>query len=198
MMRTSLCALLLAFTAGCMHLGYAVFGVGSTESPRWNGVPAEKVWVTLQEAVSDYYDIRLADDEEKYLETEWSEHLGPMYKSGRRYRARVRLKREPETGAPYLEVTVDRQINTNMSHPLSKEEADWQTDWDAEGRDLSREKRIVWLVNFRLKKIAPSKKVLKNEPSEYSRDPEKKAREDLWGKEKEKDKEEKDRKDLWK
>lgn len=187
MTRFLLLALALAWVpaAGCAQLGYQLFGVGHTRSNPYRGSDQDRIWTLLQEAVNDYYDIRLADDEDRYLETEWKEQLGPMYKTGRRFRVRAWVRADDETGTPFLEVTVDRQINDNMDRPLSKSEADWETDWDAGGRDVARENRIVWLVNFRLKQIEPSKEALENRPSEYSRDPEEKAREDLWGKKKE-------------
>jgi len=176
--------ILFAGVTGCLHLGTAIFGMGSTESRRWPQIEPERVWEVLQEAVSDFYDIHKALDDEMYLETEWNEQLGPMYKTGRRMRARVWVRIDENARAPFIEVTVDRQVNTNMSRPLSKSEADWVTDWDVDGRDISRENRLIWLVNFRLRKIKPSREIIENEPSEYSRDPKEKAEEDLWGKEK--------------
>ncbi|GEM_PF-3527091 len=166
---------------GCLPSCFEIFGKGSTESHPYPGMPPEEVWEALQRAVNDYYDIRLADDEEMYLESEWNEHLAPMYKSGRRLRVRAWVRVHEETGLPYLEVTVDREINTNMERPLESSEADWETDWDVDGRDEAREHRIIWLVNLRLKEIAPSKKILEQRPSEYSMTPEEKRNRNLWG-----------------
>jgi hypothetical protein len=203
-MRKFLCtSVLLLAGFGCANLGYQLFGVGSQESPRWPGLDTHRLWETLQEAVNDYYDIRLADDEEMYLETEWKESLGPMYKSGKRFRVRAWVRMDEEVPGPYVEITVDREINTNLERPLSEAEADWSRDWDQGGRDPSREKRILWLIGIKLKKtMRPSKKVLDNKPSKYREDPVEKAEEDLWGKgEGEKGRREKGpggKKDLWK
>jgi hypothetical protein len=173
-----------------------LFGKGTSESKRWAGLPKDQLWDVLHEAVNDYYDIRLADDEEMYIESEWDEHLAPMYKSGKRFRVQAWVKWDEEHKASYLEVMVDREINENMDRPLSKSDADWATDWDNDGRDVSREKQLIWLVNFRLKKeIKPSREILANKPSKYREDPDQKRREALWGKGGGKGK--KPRDDLW-
>lgn len=180
--------LLLAFVAasalstGCLQLGITLFGAGCAESPRYRSVSRDEVWHALQRVVNDFYDIRLADDDEYYLESEWSEHLGPMYRMGRRLRVRAYVKEDEELGGlPYFEVTVDRQVNTNMERPLSSVEADWETDWDVDGRDQSREHRLIMHVNMLLKEIKPSREILENKPSEYSLTPEAKQRRELWG-----------------
>jgi hypothetical protein len=192
--------ILLLLCTGCKQWGLELFGKGESESKRWAGLPKDELWGVLQEAVNDYYDIRLADDEALYLLSEWKEFRAPMYKSGKRFRVKAWVKWDEEHKASYLEVQVEREINENMDRPLSKAEADWVTDWDNDGRDVSREKQLIWLVNFRLKKeIKPSAEVLARAPSIYRQDPDKRRREELWRKEggKGKGREKPPRKDLW-
>jgi hypothetical protein len=160
-----------------MDLGYLLFGVGSTPSRPYPGRTVEDVWDALQDVVNETYDIKRADDEDKVLETEWSEHLAPMYKLGRRYRVRAWVKTHEETGVPFLEVTVEREINTNIDRPLIASEADWAFD----DRDESRERNIIMLVNLKFNEIKPSEQALHPKASSYRKDPAEKRKEDLWG-----------------
>lgn len=172
---------LLASATGCMEMGYYLFGVGSTESRRMPKKTPSEIWNALQETVNEYFDIRLADDEEKYLETEWNEHLGPMYKMGRRLRVRAWVKMDEDQLAPFIEICVDREVNTNFEKPLSKSEADWEPDFSVDGRDQSREILLLQMVRMRLYKITPSDEVLSPKPSPYRQDPESKQSDELWG-----------------
>ncbi|MHC4780116.1 MAG: hypothetical protein ACYTFG_16215 [Planctomycetota bacterium] len=202
MRKFLLLGMILVVSNGCVALGYALFGRGSSESQRWRGRSQEEIWDVLQEAVNDYYDIKLAHDDDKYLESEWNQHLGPMYKSGKRFRVLAYVHWDEEFLAPYIEITVEKEINTNIDHPLKASDADWEPDYDTDGRDVSREKRIIWLVNLRLKDIKPSKRILENRPSKYSQDPGEKRREDLWGRKKKGEETEKEKpkkeKNIWK
>ncbi|MHC4598231.1 MAG: hypothetical protein ACYS47_04425 [Planctomycetota bacterium] len=200
MRKMILLGLCLVFFNGCAALGFALFGRGASESRRWRGRKPEEIWEVLQEAVNDYYDIKIAHDEDQYLETEWDEHPGPMYKSGKRYRVLAKVLWDDKFFAPYIEVTVEKEINTNMDRPLSLADADWEIDYDNDGRDVSRERRIIWMVNLKLKDIKPSREILENRPSKYREDPAEKRKRELWGRGKEDEGEKKKPPDddLWK
>jgi hypothetical protein len=170
-------AAVLPFLVGCTDLAVVLFGVGSSESRPYPGRTAGEVWDALQDAVNETYNIKRADDEDLHLITEWSEHLAPMYKLGRRYQVEAWVRSHEETGAPYIEIAVVRELNTNMDRPLIASEADWEYD----ARDELRERNIIQLVNLKFHEIKPSKEALEAKPSSYRRDPAEKAREDLWG-----------------
>jgi len=189
MARRTAWTLFLAFLpglCGCTDLGILLFGVGSTPSRPYPGRTVEQVWEVLQDSVNETYDIKRADDKEKYIETDWNEHLAPMYKLGRRYRVRAWVKTSEETGVPFIEVSVEREINSNIDRPLISTEADWEFD----DRDEARERNLIWTVNLKFQEIAPSEEALHPKPSKYRRDPEEKRRDELWGNGEKKDGEE--------
>jgi len=133
-----------------------------------------KLWEHLQEAVNEEFDIRLADDEKMEIETEWNEHLGPMFKMGRRFMAEARVVQEERQ--LYFEVIVRRERNANLARPLDRRE----TDWESDGHDMAREKKILWLVTMRLVKFNPSTRSLNPEKSRYLTSEKKKQEKALW------------------
>jgi hypothetical protein len=108
------------------------------------------------------------------IETEWNEHLGPMFKMGRRFMAEARVVQEERQ--LYFEVIVRRERNANLARPLDRRE----TDWESDGHDKAREKKILWLVTMRLVKFNPSTRSLNPEKSRYLTSEKKKQEKALW------------------
>jgi hypothetical protein len=172
--------LLLSLSAGgcgVFDLIGSLFPEGALRSPdysRIRGITPRAVWEHLQEAVNEEFDIRLADDENLELESDWNEHLGPMYRMGRRYQIAARVVTD-ELGLG-VEITCRREVNTNIRKPLDSRDADWSGD----GRDPSRERKILWLMNMRLRKFGPSDRILSPGKSDYLTSEEERQEEKLW------------------
>ncbi len=146
----------------------------SRDFSRIKGITNRKIWENLQEAVNEEYNIKLANDEEMRLETEWNEHLGPMFKTGRRYMVCAKVLNEE--GELFVETTVRREINANVLKPLDRRDAEWEDD----GRDESREQKIIWLLTMRLVKFGPSDRSLNPDKSDYLTSEENKQEDKLW------------------
>ncbi len=174
--RFSFIVLLTASVSGC-GIFDGIFPEGSSRSRNFRNVPEmspRKLWEHLQEAVNEEYNIKVADDEQMKLETEWSEHLGPMFKTGRRYMVVAAVLQQE--GELFIEVTVRRELNANQLKPLDRRDAEWEDD----GRDESRENKILWLVTMKLVKFTASDRSLNPEKSSYLTSEENKQENKLW------------------
>lgn len=167
---------LLPLTSGCAMLD--IFGwvpEGSTESAVYAKIDRPRLWEEVKEVVNKHWRLKEIDEEDLYIQTEWDEHLGPMYKSGLRRQCNVWVH-QTERG-PYLEVQVLKEINTNIKKPLDSYAADWEPD----GRDNPQEQRIIVEVELSLGLFKESATAGKKKPSPYLTEEDEKAkRRRLW------------------
>jgi hypothetical protein len=151
-------ALLLTALIACGALGAGCelfhFGDGTMESPRFRELidPARpkdarsRLWQDVKEVVNRHWRLKVIDEHEYYVQTEWEEHLGPMYKSGFRRQLNAWVHDDPKAG-PWFEVQVLTEVNINIKQPLSHSTADWEDN----GRDNRREKAVIYEVETRIR-----------------------------------------------
>lgn len=147
-MRGILLASVLAATSGpgCLLVPLidSMIPLGTTDSREYRKITRDELWDIVKDAVARDFRPKEFDERNFTLSTEWDEHLGPMYKSGRRRRAHVWVY-DGEAG-PYLSVQVEREVNINIKHTLDP----FAAEWEAEGRDELSERRIIYLVEAKL------------------------------------------------
>jgi hypothetical protein len=180
-------ALLLVLAAGA-----AGCAAGYDTHRAYPGHTLDAVWVRFVAVVQEEYDIDDLDEERRELRSRWNAHLGPMHKSGKRYRVRGEVREEEALGGPVILVAVDREINTNLDRPLSRASARWASD----GFDRNRAEKILQRVRFHLDPIRRSNGASRPEPSPYRKPPNQKDKEKIWGKDA--PKESGDESDPWK
>ncbi len=105
---------LLPLTGGCGIDLFDWVPEGSLESAVYTKIDQPRLWEEVKEVVNKHWRLKEIDEEELYMETEWDEHLGPMYKAGLRRQCKVWVH-NTERG-PYLEVQVLKEINNNIKN----------------------------------------------------------------------------------
>ena len=138
--------LLASSASGCLLIPLidSMVPLGTTDSRVYRKITREELWDIVKDSVARDFRPKEFDERNLSLSTEWDEHLGPMYKSGRRRRAHVWVYEGD--GGPYLSVQVEREVNANIKHTLDP----FAAEWEAEGRDELSERRIIYLVEAKL------------------------------------------------
>ncbi|MHC5020766.1 MAG: hypothetical protein ACYTGX_11770 [Planctomycetota bacterium] len=168
-----LLALLLAMLpclGGCAIDLFDWWPEGSTESAEYSKIDKPRLWEEVKEVVNKHWRMKEIDEEDLFIESEWDEHLGPMYKSGLRRQCNVWVH-DGERG-PFLEVQVLKEINTNIKRPLDSYAATWEPD----GRDIAQEQRIIVEVELSLGLFKESDSAGKKKPSPYLKEEDEAAR----------------------
>lgn len=148
--------------AGCAIDLFDWMPEGSTESQVYAKIDQPRLWEEVKEVVNKHWRMKEIDETDLYIQSEWDEHLGPMYKSGLRRQANVWVHADDQ-GRPYLEVQVLKEINTNIKRPLDS----YAAEWDADGRDTAQEQRIIVEVELSLGLFKESDTAGKKKPSPY-------------------------------
>jgi len=165
-----LCLALLPFTAGCAFDLFDWMPEGATESATYSKIDAPRLWEETKEVINKHWRLKEINEEDLYIQTEWDEHLAPMFKGGNRFQCNAWIH-QTDNG-PYLEVQVLKEINTNIKKPLDSYAADWEPD----GRNIPQEQRIIVEVELALGLFKESDSAGKRKPSPYLTEEDEKAR----------------------
>jgi hypothetical protein len=139
--------LLLPLAAGCaMFPGWGPSG--SSKGRPHKDVEIAKAWVAIKESFGVDWRAEYVGDVEYQIESAWDEQMAPMYRKGRRRRCTAWLYRN-SSGHPYVEVQILREVNTDREKPMMSSFASWEAD----GRDVEMERRLIRAVDLRLGRV---------------------------------------------
>jgi len=142
-----------------------------------------RLWQEVKEVINRHWKLKVIDEQDYYVQTEWEEHLGPMYQSG--FRRQLNAWVYDSDDGPWFEVQVLTEINSNIKQPLNSAAADWEDH----GRDNRREKAIIYEVETRVRPPKPSggdgkdpdAEKFKDRPIEGDGESDAERRKRLWG-----------------
>lgn len=147
-------------------------GPGCSLFPNWGPMGASvgrpyrdadevTIWAAAKDAFGIDWRTLAVDDAGYTLESEWDVQIAPMYRKGTRRRCFVWLIRGDR--GSYLEVQVAREVNTDRRAPMDPASASWEAD----GRDVEKERRIMSAVDLRLGRIHDAAGSGARRPSPY-------------------------------